>query len=290
MAQVSCIGLGNMGSALARTLLAAGHELTVWNRSADKATGLVENGARLAETVAGAITASPVSVVCLRGYDVSLALLREPDTRSAIEGRVVVQLGGGAPDQVDAVAAALTEHGARYLDGSIFGFPEAIGSSECQILLSGDRTAYAEASDMLDALAGDVSYLGERYAMAATVEGAAAAFLYAAAQAYIVAAAIGDAAGAPLDAVTSAVSHYAVELRPVFGEFAAMISAGEYGGQNLRLASGIDNLGAIIAFGRAVGVDVDFLEAAHRSFLKTAAERRGDNLAAVFETLRHPRP
>jgi 3-hydroxyisobutyrate dehydrogenase-like beta-hydroxyacid dehydrogenase len=290
MSQVSCIGLGNMGSALARALLAAGHDVTVWNRTADKATGLVENGARLSETVAGAVAASSVSVVCLRGYEVSLALLQEPDTSTAIEGRVVVQLGGGAPDQVDAVAAALTERGARYLDGSIFGFPESIGSSQCQILVSGDRMAFTEASDLLEALAGDVSYLGERYATAATVEGAAAAFLYAAAQAYIVAAAIGDAAGAPLEGVTSAVSHYAVELLPVFDEFAAMISAGEYGGQNLRLASGIENLGAIIAFGRGAGVDVEFLEAAHRSFLETAKEHRSDSLAAVFETLRYPRP
>lgn len=290
MSSVSCVGLGNMGSALAYALLGAGHDVTVWNRTAAKAGGLVERGALLAETVADAIAASPVTVVCLRGYDVTLSLLESPDAVAAVQGRIVVQLGGAAPSQVNDVAAVLADRGARYLDGGVFGFPRSVGTQDCQILVSGDRVAFDEASEILGALAGDVRYLGERYDVVAAVEGSAAGFLYAAACASVVAAAMGDAAGAPVDAVAGAVSRYALELPPLVAEFAAMIDAGEYSGPNLRLASGIENLGAIIAFGQASGVDVSLLEAAQRSFLMTAEADHGDSVAAVFEILRRREP
>ncbi|CAI8817279.1 hypothetical protein EMIT07CA2_210054 [Brevibacillus sp. IT-7CA2] len=51
-ASVSVIGLGNMGVALADAFLKGGHPTTVWNRSADRAKGLVEKGAVLAGSVA----------------------------------------------------------------------------------------------------------------------------------------------------------------------------------------------------------------------------------------------
>jgi len=275
-----------MGSALAQALLAAGHGVTVWNRTSDKAAPLVDGGARLAGTITDAVVASPVSLVCLRGYDVTLDLLDEAG--AAVEGRVVVQLGGGSPQQVQEVAALLAGRGCRYLDGSIFGFPQAIGSSECQILVSGDSAAYEASSELLNALAGEVRYLGEVYTAAATVEVASAGFLYAAAQAFVVAAAMGDAAGAPVDVIAGAVSRYCGELPPLFGEFAEMIEAGEYGGPNLRLASGIENLGGIIELGRAEGVDVSFLEAAHSLFQATADADYGNSVAAVYETVRNP--
>ncbi len=52
--KVGFIGLGNMGSGMAQNLLKAGHELTVYNRTPDKAKPLVEKGARLAGSVADA--------------------------------------------------------------------------------------------------------------------------------------------------------------------------------------------------------------------------------------------
>ena len=62
---VSFLGLGEMGSALARAALSAGHPTTVWNRSADKATALVDAGGRAVCTAAEAVDASDLIVVCL---------------------------------------------------------------------------------------------------------------------------------------------------------------------------------------------------------------------------------
>ena len=61
---VSFLGLGEMGSALARAVIRAGHPTTVWNRSSDKAMALIDDGARAATTAAESIDAADLIVVC----------------------------------------------------------------------------------------------------------------------------------------------------------------------------------------------------------------------------------
>jgi 3-hydroxyisobutyrate dehydrogenase-like beta-hydroxyacid dehydrogenase len=66
MQSVSIVGLGVMGSALAHTLLAAGYDVTVWNRTQEKAESLVKAGASLAGTAADAVKNSEVTITCIR--------------------------------------------------------------------------------------------------------------------------------------------------------------------------------------------------------------------------------
>ncbi len=72
---VTVIGLGAMGAALARAQLRAGHLVTVWNRSADRAAPLVAQGARVAPDATAALSASPVILVCLVSYAAADAVL-----------------------------------------------------------------------------------------------------------------------------------------------------------------------------------------------------------------------
>ena len=59
------IGLGNMGSAIADALISKEHQVTVWNRSPEKASNLVESGATLADSPADALNSSDVVLVCV---------------------------------------------------------------------------------------------------------------------------------------------------------------------------------------------------------------------------------
>ena len=65
---VTVIGLGAMGTALAGALLDAGRKVTVWNRSVEKSQPLVDRGAGVASDLREAIQASPRSVICLTNY------------------------------------------------------------------------------------------------------------------------------------------------------------------------------------------------------------------------------
>jgi len=80
MGEASIIGLGAMGSALARALLRDGHRVTVWNRTSAKADPLVRNGAVLAPSAASTVGASPTVVVCVDDYEVTNRILETPPT------------------------------------------------------------------------------------------------------------------------------------------------------------------------------------------------------------------
>ena len=79
MSDVTVIGLGNMGSALAHALLDApqGRAVTVWNRSPEKTALLVDKGAVLAPSPSAAITASPVILICVTNYAAANQILDE---------------------------------------------------------------------------------------------------------------------------------------------------------------------------------------------------------------------
>lgn len=121
---LTLLGLGDMGTALARTWLAAGHCPTVWNRTPAKAAALAAEGASVAATAADAVAASALVVVCL---------LDDASVGSALEGidltgKDLVNLTTSTPGEARARAAWAEERGARYLDGGIMATPTMIGA------------------------------------------------------------------------------------------------------------------------------------------------------------------
>ncbi|MGK4592069.1 NAD(P)-dependent oxidoreductase [Amycolatopsis sp. w19] len=146
---ISVVGLGLMGTALARAFLKAGHPTTVWNRTAAKADALVAEGARLAPTIGDAL--GGVTIVCLTDYSAVRELLGD----ARLDGTTLVNLTSGDSAQARETAAWAEKHGARYLDGAIMAIPSSIGTDEAVILLSGPRPDFD-----LGAL-GTVSHLGE---------------------------------------------------------------------------------------------------------------------------------
>lgn len=155
-APVSLIGLGLMGTALARAFLDAGYPTTVWNRSADKAQAVVGNGALIAATAADAVSASPLVIVCVRDYDAMHESLDAAD----LSGRVLVNLSTGSSQQGRETASWAAQRGAHYLDGAIMMTPPGIGQPETVILYGGPQAAFDAHEATLKVLGGGTTYLG----------------------------------------------------------------------------------------------------------------------------------
>src|SRR5215207_4893244 len=100
MSEVTVIGLGNMGSALARALLENGCAVTVWNRSPEKAAPLVEMGAVLASGPSAAITDSPIIMVCVTNYAAANQILGE--VVADLPGKLLIQFTTGSPQDARA--------------------------------------------------------------------------------------------------------------------------------------------------------------------------------------------
>jgi 3-hydroxyisobutyrate dehydrogenase-like beta-hydroxyacid dehydrogenase len=167
---ITAVGLGKMGAALAWALHRAGHAPTVWNRSADKTHPFADAGVATADTLAGAVAASDVVLICIDDYAVTRAAFDTPEIRPLLRGRAIVQLSTGTPRQARDAQAWMTDAGATYLDGAILCGPTDIGTPGGLILLSGAAAAHDRARPVLDCLGGDMRYLGDNPAAASAVD------------------------------------------------------------------------------------------------------------------------
>ena len=121
--RVGFLGLGRMGAAMARHVLDAGHELSVWNRTASKAADLVAAGARAAATPADAAADRDVVVLMLRGPDVVHEVLFGDDgvSAKADKGLLVVDCSTNGPTAARALHGRCVDAGMRYVDAPVIG-------------------------------------------------------------------------------------------------------------------------------------------------------------------------
>lgn len=170
MSDVSVIGLGVMGTALARVLIDAGCDVTVWNRSPGRVKPLAASGARVADNPAAAISASPITVVCVLDYTAADDFLTSKSVRTALQGRTIVQFSTGSPQDAQECADHCQSCGAEYLDGVLLTLPRHVGTEAAQVLISGSEAAFKKHHKLLGRFGGDFRYLGTNVRAAAALD------------------------------------------------------------------------------------------------------------------------
>lgn len=151
------IGLGAMGSVLARLLLAKGERVTVWNRSEAKARPLVDAGGIFTPDIEQAVAENDIILICLFDYAATEQVLRGV----SLEGKTIVQLSTGTPQDARKMAESFSSRGAAYLDGAILATPSQMGGNGTPIFLSGSKAAWTETEPVLRILGGGLHYMGE---------------------------------------------------------------------------------------------------------------------------------
>ena len=151
--QIGFIGLGQMGAAMAANLVAAGHAVTVYNRSPAKAAPLVEKGARLATSVAEACRGDVVVTM--------LADDRAVGEVALADGGIVASLAAGALHvSMSTISVELSERmttahetkGQRYIAAPVFGRPDAAAAAKLFVVTAGAPESVATAQPLFDAM------------------------------------------------------------------------------------------------------------------------------------------
>ena len=170
MSELTLIGLGAMGSSIARTLIDNQCDLTVWNRSSEKMNTMVELGANSTESLKQAIESSQVILFCIHGYEATRSLLDDPEIISLLPGRTIIQMSTGTPAEARAAEAWINERGGHYLDCSIMVYPQDVGKTAGQLLVSGPQEIYDKCAQYIKFLGGDIRYLGSTIGAAAALD------------------------------------------------------------------------------------------------------------------------
>ncbi len=160
--KVGFIGLGQMGSAMAVNLVKAGHEVTVYNRSRDKAEVLAGEGAKVAATVAEAC-----------GGEAVFTMLAHDDALSAVvhgASGVLDSLGKGAVHiSASTISVAMSERltrehaaaGQRFVAAPVFGRPEAAAAAKLFVAAAGAPDAVQSVTPLFEAIGQRTFVLGE---------------------------------------------------------------------------------------------------------------------------------
>jgi 3-hydroxyisobutyrate dehydrogenase-like beta-hydroxyacid dehydrogenase len=157
--RVAILGTGKMGGAMARRLAAAGHELTLWNRTRERAEAL--GVGRVAASPAEAASAADVVISMLTDANaVRAAYLGAEGPVGVAQGKVFVEMSTAGPDIAAELAPLIERNGAYFVEAPVLGSVGAVESGTLIIFAAGRETAIERARPVLKDL-GEVRFVGD---------------------------------------------------------------------------------------------------------------------------------
>ncbi|NUP05481.1 MAG: NAD(P)-dependent oxidoreductase [Polyangiaceae bacterium] len=283
---VTVIGLGLMGSALARAFLEAGHPTTVWNRSSKKADSLVTQGAKLASTPKEAVSGSRLVVVCVFDDDAVRDAL-EP-LSSSLAGRTIVNLTSSTPKQARETAVWMTAAGADYVDGAIMAVPQGIGRPESVIFYSGSHRAF-EAHERTLGVLGTSHYFGADAGMAALYDFALLGVMWSAISGFLHSVALLETEKVSATSFLPMVTPWLGTIGTFLPDMARDIDRRHYETDVSTLALNAAGLDMLVSTSREQGIGVDVPAPIAALFRRrVAAGHGGEGIASLIESIRRP--
>ncbi|WP_103515055.1 NAD(P)-dependent oxidoreductase [Streptomyces sp. SM10] len=288
---VTVIGLGPMGQAMTRTLLAAGHPVTVWNRTAARADGVVTDGATLAGTPREAVEASDLVILSLTDYQAMYDVL--DGATASLAGRTLVNLSSDTPDRTREAATWAETHHAGFLTGGVMTPAPMVGTEAAYVYYSGRHKA-SEIHLATLALLGTPRHLGEDPGLAQMMYQAQLAVFLTTLSALMHATAMLGTAGITarqaLPELLSAADSIGDIMRAGEENPGVALDAGEHPGD----LSTVTMMGAtadhIVETSTALGLDLALplaVQAHYRHAIKDG--HGGDNWTRIIDGIREPR-
>ncbi|HUE65420.1 MAG TPA: NAD(P)-dependent oxidoreductase [Rhizomicrobium sp.] len=157
------IGLGLMGSPMTRRLLAAGHKVTVWNRSAGKAAALIEAGATLASCSREVATNASIIFMCVTDAAAVEEVVFGADGFAGTpgEGKLVVDFSSIQPDAARTIAKRLKgTNGMRWIDAPVSGGSKGAEEGTLAVMAGGDATDIERIRPYVLAVARRLTHMG----------------------------------------------------------------------------------------------------------------------------------
>jgi 3-hydroxyisobutyrate dehydrogenase-like beta-hydroxyacid dehydrogenase len=156
------VGLGAMGQLIVPRLMNAGHQVTGWNRSRDKADALIKDGMLWAETPRAVAEQSEIVFSIVTDAKAVKACALGPDgiVSGLKKGGIYIDMSTIEPDESRAVAAEFAKAGSIMLDGPLSGSPVTVVQGNASVMIGGDEAAFERAKPVLLAIGPKVTRIG----------------------------------------------------------------------------------------------------------------------------------
>lgn len=282
---ISIIGAGNMGSAVAIALLDAGHQVTVYNRTRDKTSRLALRGAIVADSAAAAFRASDFTVVVLLDEASTRAVLLADQTRSALAGRAIISAAAMSPEEITALARDVGAAGGSLSEVAITTYPAQVESRQSEFVLAcapGDAAKWRTIFLELGPKVHDVGAVGN--ASKAQMAMWLSYMFMTIAMAYPVAAF--EKLGLPVDVARALLASNPTLAIAGANDLVPEMSRREYGAGSFSINNMILSVDQAIAFAMRLGFDTAVMSAIRDVYARAAAKGFGPrDVAAVYEAV-----
>ena len=162
MTRIAYLGLGTMGLGMVKNLLAAGHDVTVWNRSEGPTKDAADAGATVATTVASAVDGAEVVMYCFSDDTaIDAVVLSEGGLASVVDpSSIVVDLSTISPEKSAAEREAYEARGVRFLDAPVFGSRGEAAAGGLWIVIGGDEATFEAVRNVLEPISETLHHMG----------------------------------------------------------------------------------------------------------------------------------
>lgn len=159
---IGFIGLGIMGRGMATNLARAGHDVTVWNRTLERAEPLAKAGASIAASPADLTARCDIVMLCVADTpDVVDVVHRDDGILSSITpGKLVVDHSTISPHVTRTLAEAIAGRGGSWIDAPVSGGSEGAEKGTLSIMVGGDADDVARARPYLEAFGSTITHVG----------------------------------------------------------------------------------------------------------------------------------
>jgi 3-hydroxyisobutyrate dehydrogenase-like beta-hydroxyacid dehydrogenase len=169
--QVALIGIGKMGSGIAKSLLRAGHRVTVFNRTRSRAEALLADGAIVAASVAEACRSEITFTMVADDAALEGFVFEESGMLASLpRGSMHVSLSTISVALSDRLAAEHAKAGQAYLAAPVFGRPEAAEAGRLAIVVGGAEALVQKCKPLFEAMGPKLFFVGERPSIANVVK------------------------------------------------------------------------------------------------------------------------
>ncbi len=157
---VGVVGLGKMGSAIARNLLARGYQVSVWNRTREAAEALAADGATPRASIEELVPAVDVAIVMLWGDEVAREVTLGRVIPATPASGLVIEMSTLSPGMYETLENAADRRGVAFLAAPVLGSVNLAQEGSLTILAGGREEAFERARTLLNALGTTVTYTG----------------------------------------------------------------------------------------------------------------------------------
>ncbi|MDB5184110.1 MAG: hypothetical protein JWO07_791 [Candidatus Saccharibacteria bacterium] len=156
---IGFIGIGTMGSRMVVRLLAAGHEVTVFNRDKSRTKPSVKQGAQATDSISKLVKAA--DYICISvSDDEALKQVVDQVLKTDPSGKTIISLSTISPDTAVELAAKISNSKAYFVDAPVSGSAPQVESGQLLVFASGERKIYEDIKPILDAFSKTTYYLG----------------------------------------------------------------------------------------------------------------------------------